>query len=186
MSRPVQRFSLPTRSSLGIVACRRSPMRRSRNDMIERAPGLQRFLDLIGDAIAGRSLPSEPARGAGARIFTVLARPPPRGATISARLPVCDPLPAALAAARAQGSPVAALADAFAAIAPALAWGRRPGADAASPAFRDGHANALVVGPSGLEPRDDAMVGVSLLAPAVRYPDHHHPPEEVYVVLSPG
>ena len=27
---------------------------------------------------------------------------------------------------------------------------------------------------------------VSLVAPGITYPDHHHPPEEVYVVLSPG
>ena len=51
---------------------------------------------------------------------------------------------------------------------------------------RDGHANALIVGPDGLEPREDARVGVSLMAPAVQYPDHRHPPEEVYVALSPG
>ena len=25
-----------------------------------------------------------------------------------------------------------------------------------------------------------------LVAPGVRYPDHHHPPEEIYVVLTPG
>lgn len=30
------------------------------------------------------------------------------------------------------------------------------------------------------------MIGVSLLAPRVRYPDHNHGPEEVYLVLSPG
>ena len=27
------------------------------------------------------------------------------------------------------------------------------------------------------------MVGVSLMAPAVQYPDHRHPPEEVYLAL---
>jgi hypothetical protein len=38
----------------------------------------------------------------------------------------------------------------------------------------------------GHEPRDDVWVGASLLAPDVRYPDHHHAPEEVYLALSRG
>ena len=29
-------------------------------------------------------------------------------------------------------------------------------------------------------------MGIILLAPETRYPDHHHPPEEIYTVLSPG
>jgi hypothetical protein len=37
-----------------------------------------------------------------------------------------------------------------------------------------------------LEQRDDLVIGVSLMAPQVRYPDHDHSPEEVYLVLSPG
>jgi quercetin dioxygenase-like cupin family protein len=52
--------------------------------------------------------------------------------------------------------------------------------------FFDGHANALVAGPEGIEIRDDVMIGISLMAPHVRYPDHRHPPEEVYVSLAGG
>ena len=37
-----------------------------------------------------------------------------------------------------------------------------------------------------MEVRHDLHIGVSLLAPEVRYPDHNHAPEEVYLVLSPG
>ena len=36
------------------------------------------------------------------------------------------------------------------------------------------------------DPRDDIAIGASLLAPNVRYPDHSHPPEEVYLLLTPG
>ena len=39
---------------------------------------------------------------------------------------------------------------------------------------------------NGLEDRDDITIGVSLLAPHVRYPDHRHAPEEIYLVLTPG
>jgi quercetin dioxygenase-like cupin family protein len=44
----------------------------------------------------------------------------------------------------------------------------------------------MIAGPGGLEERDDLWLGVSLLAPHVRYPDHTHPPEETYLVLSEG
>ena len=44
----------------------------------------------------------------------------------------------------------------------------------------------VVVGRGGLEPRADVLIGISLLAPTVAYPEHRHPPEEVYLVLSPG
>jgi quercetin dioxygenase-like cupin family protein len=44
----------------------------------------------------------------------------------------------------------------------------------------------MIVGPGGLESRDDVWVGASVMAPHVRYPDHQHLPEEVYLVMSPG
>ena len=39
---------------------------------------------------------------------------------------------------------------------------------------------------TGIEEREDVRVGISLLAPHVRYPDHRHHPEEVYVSLAGG
>jgi quercetin dioxygenase-like cupin family protein len=107
------------------------------------------------------------------------SRPPP-----PLRLPACQHLEGALDAARRAPGHVPALAQAFASLSPVLSWSRRPGS-AAGPFF-DGHANALLVGPRGLERRGDVMVGASLVAPAVRYPEHRHPPEEIYVVLTPG
>lgn len=44
----------------------------------------------------------------------------------------------------------------------------------------------MLIGPHGLERRDDVTVGLTLMAPNVRYPDHRHPPEEFYLVLSSG
>jgi len=79
-----------------------------------------------------------------------------------------------------------ALADGFAAIEPQLSWKIRAGAETQGEPFVTGHANAAIIGPQGLEVRNDVAVGVSLLAPHVRYPDHRHPPEEIYLVLSGG
>lgn len=75
----------------------------------------------------------------------------------------------------------------FNAIEPALQWRPRQGdCTGASENFWDNHANAMIVGPGGLEAREDVSLGVSLVGPNVRYPDHRHPPEETYLVISPG
>lgn len=67
-----------------------------------------------------------------------------------------------------------------------LAWWRRIGDEPFDSPFITSHANATVVGRGGLEERDDVWIGISLLAPGVQYPKHCHPPEEAYLVLSPG
>src|SRR6185437_1089779 len=78
------------------------------------------------------------------------------------------------------------LASAFAAIEPQLRWKTRPGADTHGEHFLNSHANANIVGAEGIETRADVWIGVSLMAPETRYPDHRHPPEEIYLVLSGG
>ncbi len=102
------------------------------------------------------------------------------------RLPACSSLPQALRTAGSAAPALAGIATAFKTLEPSLAWSRRDGGPSASANFMDGHANAMVAGPGGIENRDDAWVGVSLLAPHVRYPDHQHAPEEAYLALSPG
>jgi Dimethlysulfonioproprionate lyase len=73
------------------------------------------------------------------------------------------------------------------AIEPSLEWRRRASFDeTASANFVDGHANAMILGPAGLEHRNDVWIGASLIAPFVRYTDHAHAPEETYLVLSEG
>ena len=75
----------------------------------------------------------------------------------------------------------------FQAIEPLLTWRRRQDASGtASENFQDGHANAMIIGPGGLQERNDVWFGATLMAPNVRYPDHHHAPEEVYLVMSEG
>jgi len=64
-------------------------------------------------------------------------------------------------------------------------WHRTADVKLGSP-FANGHANATLIGQGGLEERDDVWVGISLMAPNIEYPEHHHAPEEVYLVMSPG
>ncbi|MES2435503.1 MAG: dimethylsulfonioproprionate lyase family protein [Pseudomonadota bacterium] len=96
------------------------------------------------------------------------------------RLPVCDWIAPVVAA-----SP-GALAQSFAKLAPGLRWQRRASADPLDTEFWNGHANALILGPGGLEDRADVWLGVTVMAPGTLYPDHSHPPAEVYLPLSAG
>ncbi len=102
------------------------------------------------------------------------------------RLPVCDALESALHLASTGPTPIPELAAVLNDLSPRLQWKRRNSSSPDGTSFHDGHANALVAGPGGLEEREDVWVGISLLAPHVRYPDHRHHPEEVYVSLAGG
>lgn len=79
-----------------------------------------------------------------------------------------------------------AVARSLLALADRLTWVRSLSAEQADAAFRDGHANTIIVGPGGIEDRDDVWIGATVIAPGVTYPEHRHPPEEVYLALTPG
>ncbi|MGD9510276.1 MAG: dimethylsulfonioproprionate lyase family protein [Geminicoccaceae bacterium] len=154
--------------------------------MSSREPSLQEFLTSLAEAFGSRDLGPQ-ATAAIDRINDALRSPGPAGSGTAKRLPVCRYLSDAAAAARTGSEPLARLADAFMALTPSLAWAPRvAGGPFASENWPEGHANATIVGPNGLEDRTDLAIGASLLAPHVRYPDHRHGPEEVYLVLSPG
>lgn len=149
-------------------------------------PLLQDFLAATLSAIAARTVGHAPARRAMARVSAALAKSAePRSPVEPCALPVCAHLPAALNALAGETADLAHLADTVRRIAPHLCWRQRVSADAQ---FMAGHANADVVGPAtdALERRGDVRIGLSLMAPATTYPDHQHPPEEVYIVLSSG
>lgn len=122
------------------------------------------------------------------RVTERLARQDGEMAAVAAgRLPVCGGnINEALAGLQALPSPLPELASAFAAVEAKLTWERRRSAAPGDQPFFDGHANATLIGPGGLEERKDVWVGATVMAPQIVYPDHSHPPEEVYVALSAG
>lgn len=153
--------------------------------MTERSEDLQLFVDTAFVAFDQFARAPE-ARGSMREIFAALEKPGQMRSGPGSRLPVCGELDAALSI-DTPHSALQRLIERFKAIEPQLEWRRRPTHDAtASENFVDGHANAMIIGPGGLEQRGDIWLGVSLLAPGVRYPDHNHGPEEVYLVLSEG
>lgn len=152
--------------------------------MEQRDSGLQTLFDRAETAVlASQNRDGEAHRAARlvfARLRESVGRP---SAAEPAQLPVCAHLPAALAACPPSRK---AVAGALGALLPRLSWGRRKTADPSDTAFWHGHANTLLAGPGGLEERDDLMVGATVIAPGVLYPDHTHPPEEVYLSLTAG
>ncbi len=71
------------------------------------------------------------------------------------------------------------------AAAPNLPWILRNGLPDAAEDFPVRHANAMFVGEFGLE-ASDVTVGLTVMGPNTTYTNHSHPPEEAYLVLTPG
>lgn len=147
-----------------------------------RDAALQAFVDRAEEAVAAAARTPDAER-ASRKVFAALRRRSgPAGTPEPHRLEVCRLFGPALAISSVHGD----LRRALAALEPRFAWSRRKNADPANPGFYDGHANVTIFGPGGLEERRDVWIGATLLAPDVRYIDHDHPPEEVYLPLSPG
>lgn len=153
--------------------------------MIERSADLQLFID-AAFAVFDRQVEDADGRRSILEIFGLLEREGVERHGTGTRLPVCEWLPEALAL-KVDDPLLQRMLGRFTSLEPRLQWRRRSKYDGtASENFADGHANAMIVGPGGLEGRDDVWLGVTLMAPGVRYPDHDHAPEETYLVLSDG
>ena len=154
---------------------------------MQRSPALSNFIAAFLAALPDRVRPSEPAGQLVNHVTGLLrgsAGKPVSGAPNA--LPACRYLDAALSNADRGPVGIRALAGAMRALAPRLVWQHRAHTASDSPSFHEGHANTYFVGPDGLECRGDVVVGASLLAPHTVYPDHKHPPREVYLVMSEG
>ncbi|ACE94666.1 MULTISPECIES: dimethylsulfoniopropionate lyase [Rhizobium] len=151
-----------------------------------RGGSLQIFLDTASQAF--QAFATAPVARRSIRQFVAkLEQPGTARAGDGSRLPVCAYLDVALTIDTSYDPSLGRLVEAFKGIEPMLEWRRRTKYDhSASDNFADGHANAMIIGPGGLEERSDLWLGVTLMAPHVRYPDHDHAPEEVYLVLSEG
>lgn len=150
-----------------------------------RDTNLQLFLDHVRHAIAAGA--SAEARRAANLVFERLdARTGAEVALTPNQLPVNRHLGAVYSGMEAGASPLPEIASAFMALEPHLDWQRRHSAKPTDADFWDHHANATLIGPAGIEQRDDVWVGVTLMAPNARYVDHDHPPEEVYMAFTDG
>lgn len=151
-----------------------------------RGAALQAVIDSLQVAFRGADL-SPQAAAALTEVFARLETPCAGRSAAGQVLPVTGLFDQAIGALLNRTDALAPLARALQDLAPDLVWTTRAAVGpTASPGFATAHANALLVGPAGLEPRADVWLGLSLMAPFTRYPDHDHAPEEVYLALSPG
>lgn len=166
--------------------------------MQHRSAELTEFLQSLHTAIADSAQADSVEIRLTERIMQALQVEQPSAMREPARLPLCGLLDTAVknvAAGVSEQSPeqptpihpsVLEHAQALHALSSHLTWWHRADAGQWGEPFATGHANATVIGKGGLEERDDVWVGISLVAPNVRYPEHQHPPEEVYLALSRG
>jgi quercetin dioxygenase-like cupin family protein len=147
---------------------------------------LQDFLDAARAAFAA-NVRDPDATASLFRIFASLESPGRLSEAPGTRLPTCAHLAQAANPQNFEDPALRRLIETFNVLEPTLQWGPRKGDwTNAGPGFAENHANAMIVGPGGAERRSDVWIGASLVAPNIRYPDHDHPPEETYLVLSPG
>ena len=124
-----------------------------------------------------------PMLGWAARALTRLDADSPNPGS-GARLPVARFMATAIDAAR--NGPLKELAEAFAAVEPALDWLRNPnyGGDAVGKSFLDDYGYVEFAGPSRVYESRELLAGFLMLGPGTHYPDHGHAAEEIYHVVS--
>lgn len=150
-----------------------------------RDQGIARLLSALDAALAGAAPAGSAAHGAVAKVLDRC-----RERVGHLRAPSDAPAAAAPegavlreALALKRGEARRAVADAFAALAPQLHWAPKGTAGEGGEASP---MNTMLLGPGGIEERDDLWIGASLMTPHTQYPVHSHPPEEVYLSLTPG
>lgn len=153
--------------------------------MATRGNGLQHFIDAAYVAFDQHVRDFEGRRST-SQIFGLLEDVGEQREGEGCKLPVCDHLLEALSV-QTKTDSLRRLLARFQAVEPQIIWRRREDtAGTASGDYWDGHGNGIIIGPGGIEVRSDVWLGVTLMAPGVRYPDHHHGPEETYLVASAG
>jgi hypothetical protein len=152
-----------------------------------RLPEIQAFLDALFPCLVASTRGDAADAAFVAHLDDRLREPGhASGVRPGPRLEVFDHLDAAIDGLAQAAPSLRRLGAAFATAAPVVPWSRRPHQGSDAERFAAGHGNALLVGPGGAEERADVRLGVSLMAPHIRYPDHSHPPDELYLVLSDG
>lgn len=146
---------------------------------------VEQFIQTAESLFQSERLP-EAGRKVATQVFRRLENFSDDGVRSRARYPACGWLDAALAGHVESKSDLGSVARAIKSLETDLGWNRRTSGTDGSPDYIEKHVHGMICGPGGAESRYDIQLGFSVLAPNVRYPDHSHPPEEAYVLLTPG
>ncbi|MCV3766077.1 dimethylsulfoniopropionate lyase [Rhizobium sp. TRM95796] len=146
---------------------------------------LQEFLDALRESL----LAVLPAAGPSRAAFERLEKNMADRAGVSDRphqsAPACRHLADSYAALEGANPLLTRLTRAIEAIEPSLRWSNAI-APGQPPLLEETYAEAMIVGAGGLAESKSVEIGLSILAPNTDYPDHRHPPEELYIALSEG
>ncbi|HDR9161623.1 TPA: dimethylsulfoniopropionate lyase [Burkholderia vietnamiensis] len=153
--------------------------------MRNRPKNVEDFIRVAGDLFRSERLPDS-ARAFAPQVLARLQTPSDNETRLPTRYPACEWIDAALVSVAHLNPQCAELARLIKSLEPTIGWSRRTSGRDGSPNYIDGHVNGMICGPGGAESRDDVQLGFSLMMPNVRYPNHGHPPEEAYVLLTPG
>ncbi len=142
------------------------------------------FLDDLAAAIAPKASGDTPLAQGWRRVAASIPRGSlETGTTEPARRPACIHLDASYR--NLENGGLRQLAASFQAIEPLLAWSSRA-ERRISDTLAESYAEATIVGDGGAIPSTTVEIGASILSPNMDYPNHRHPPEEVYIALSRG
>ncbi|TDG10991.1 transcriptional regulator [Paraburkholderia guartelaensis] len=153
--------------------------------MYQRHENLEHFIRVARTLFQAPALPQD-GRQMAVKVFERLEQPSDDGKRNRERYPACDLLDSALTPLLDDTTSLGEAARAIKTLEPAIGWQRRTSGTNGSKDYVEKHVNGMICGPGGMESRYDVQLGFSLLAPHTRYPDHQHPPEEAYVLLSAG
>jgi hypothetical protein len=143
------------------------------------------FIDAARILFQSSRLP-DGGRAVASRVFERLQTVSNDGKRHGERYPVCEWIAPALAKLVHEPTPMGDAARAIIVLEPQLGQARRTSGTNGSAHYIDNHVNATICGPGGTESRYDVQLGFTIMAPETRYPDHGHPPEEAYVLFTPG
>ena len=153
--------------------------------MVARNTALSDFIQAHKTVV--ETLPLSPVKTFFDKCHAALSKPGvPITKDISNLQPVCKYIPESLQIAGNQGPELKQLAAKFQSLYQQLPWHPSDRSTDKKSAFYRGHANAVMTGHGGLEEHSSVRFGVSLIAPNIEYPNHKHPPEEGYLVISEG
>ncbi|ASY63026.1 putative transcriptional regulator protein [Sinorhizobium sojae CCBAU 05684] len=144
---------------------------------------LQNLINVAGSLFLAHDVPVMAKYVAG-KIFHTLMKPSSLYSAGGNILPPAEHLAETLVEASRRGGTIGAMGDAILAIAPELRWYRSKSGPFASVNFARDHAHASIIGPGGIEDRDDVYVGLTVMGPYSRFPDHRRKYATAYLPLS--
>jgi len=146
---------------------------------------LEVVLNAVGDMLLSPQAPVMASFVAG-KVYQRLQQPGSINEGVQAGFDADDHFNRALANISSSLPNLSHAAKSLAALKESLLWRSSRSGPFASLKFEQSHAHAILAGPGGLEERSDVRVGITLMAPYSRFPDHVQFHSRVFLLLSDG